>query len=379
MGREEEAKKLLKDAFDADPFNLRVKNNLEVLNVVDTLRIARSEHFLLKYDGKADKWLGRYAARRLEAVYPELCKLFGYEPPQRTPVEIFNAAKGLDGHQWFSARLVGMPYLETVAASTGSIVAMASPNDSGASRQFNWARVLRHEFSHVITLQETKFNIPHWFTEGLAVWCEGYPRPQSWNELLVDRFLRGKLFDLKTLNAGFARLGSGDECQLAYCQAELYVEYMLSRGGQPSLRKMLAAYADNLATAAAIRQVFGVSEEEFERGYREYLKRLTSGLQAMKQPPRRELAELLKVHRERPDDADAAAELAYAQLCRGAGREVADLAETAVRLRPKQPLATYVLARLRLEDDKEAQAVALLEGCLDRRARSRCRWTCWPN
>ena len=39
MGREQEARKLLKAAFDADPFNLRVKNNLEVLDVVDTLRI----------------------------------------------------------------------------------------------------------------------------------------------------------------------------------------------------------------------------------------------------------------------------------------------------------------------------------------------------
>ena len=103
MGREEEAKKLLQDAFEADPFNLRVKNTLEVLDVLDTLKIARSEHFVLKYDGKADKWLGRYAARHVEAVYPELCKLFGYEPPRRSLVEIFNAAEGLDGHQWFSA------------------------------------------------------------------------------------------------------------------------------------------------------------------------------------------------------------------------------------------------------------------------------------
>ena len=130
MGREEDAKKLLKDAFDADPFNVRVKNNLEVLDVVGGLKVARGEHFVLKYDGKADKYLGRYAARRLEAVYPELCKRFGYEPPRRTLVEVFNESEGLDGHQWFSARMVGMPDLDTVAASTGSIVAMASPNDA---------------------------------------------------------------------------------------------------------------------------------------------------------------------------------------------------------------------------------------------------------
>ena len=30
-------------------------------------------------------------------------------------------------------------------------------------------RLLSHELVHVITLQQTHFNIPHWFTEGLAV------------------------------------------------------------------------------------------------------------------------------------------------------------------------------------------------------------------
>ena len=37
--------------------------------------------------------------------------------------------------------------------------------------------------------------------------------------------------DLETVNAGFARAMDGDECQLAYCQSELYVEYMLALGG----------------------------------------------------------------------------------------------------------------------------------------------------
>jgi hypothetical protein len=42
----------------------------------------------------------------------------------------------------------------------GKIVAMASPDRS--PRQFSWARVLRHEFVHVVNLQQTGFNIPRW-------------------------------------------------------------------------------------------------------------------------------------------------------------------------------------------------------------------------
>ena len=88
----------------------------------------------------------------------------------------------------------------------------------------------------------------------------------------------------------------------------------------------------------------------------------------MKRPSRRSFAELEKAHRDRPDDADAAAELAYAHLSRGATARPLDLAGKALVLRPKQPLATYVAARLRLADGKEDEAVAMLEGRLDRRA-----------
>jgi tetratricopeptide (TPR) repeat protein len=140
--------------------------------------------------------------------------------------------------------------------------------------------VLRHEFTHIVTLQQTNFNIPHWFTEGLAVWCEGYPRPAAWNPLLLDYVARGKLAKLDALNQGF--MGGGHERQMAYCQSELYVEYMLARGGAESLRKMLAAYAEGLATPQAVRRVFGISIEEFERGYAGHVGKVVTDLKAAK-------------------------------------------------------------------------------------------------
>ena len=92
--------------------------------------------------------------------------------------------------------MVGLPYLDTVAASTGRIVAMVSPNEPHIGHQMNWARVLTHETVHVITLQQTNFDCPHWFTEGLAVWSENAPRPRVWCELLQQRLKKGKLFNL---------------------------------------------------------------------------------------------------------------------------------------------------------------------------------------
>ena len=99
-----------------------------------------------------------------------------------------------------------------------------------------------------------------------------------------------------------------------------------------------------------------------------YVKRLTADLSALKRPSRRSFADLEKAHRDRPGDADAAAELAYAHLSRGAKNQAADLAQKALALRPKHPLATYVAARVRLADGKEDKAAAMLEAALDSRA-----------
>ncbi len=79
-----------------------------------------------------------------------------------------------------SARMVGLPYLGTVAASTGRIVAIVSPGETDIHGGYAWARTLKHEMTHVFNLQQTGFNIPHWLTEGLAVYNEKIPRPYRW-------------------------------------------------------------------------------------------------------------------------------------------------------------------------------------------------------
>jgi len=367
-GDESEARKSLDEAFEVDPFNVRVHNTRRVLEVLDDMEIRQTEHFTIRYAAEHDELLTRYAARHLEEIYPKRCRQFGYQPPGKPLLEVFNRAEGVAGQEWFSARMTGLPYLGAVAASTGYLVAMSSPNDPGSPQRFNWARVLEHELIHVITLQQTRFNIPHWYTEGLAVWCEGSPRPQRWNELLLKRVSAGELFDLQTLNFGFTRAQSSDEWQLAYCQAELYVEYILAEFGSGRLRKLLAAYGDGLTTVEAIPRAMGVSEAKFEQGYREYLRKLTAGMTGLEHPSGADFADLLEAHREQPEDADVAAELAYAYLQRDADKEALELVEKVLKDHTRHQLATYVLARLHLKEEKTKEAVALLEGCLDRDA-----------
>lgn len=362
---EVKAKKWLEEAFEADPFNVRVKNSLEVLDVLDAMETLTTEHAILRFDGQSDRLLVRYAARVIDAVYPELCRRFGFRPEKKPLVEIFHHTKGVSGHQWFSARMIGLPYLGAVAASTGHMVAMVSPNDPAIARRFNWAHVLKHELVHVITLQQTNFNIPHWYTEALAVWSEDCPRPQEWNELLVTRVAAGELFDLDTINFGFTRPTSSDDWQLAYCQAELYLEYMLDGRDEQVIRDLLAAYRDGLSTRQVIPRVFGLSLEQFEQGYGEYLKRLVAAMPGLKPASQETFPDLLAAARANPDDTEVAAKVAEGYLRRGAYQEALAAAERVLARRPKHPLATYVLARLEIRAGRTARAVELLEASLD--------------
>jgi predicted Zn-dependent protease len=367
LGREPEAEKLLQESFAEDPFNVRVKNTLEVLDVLAGYAVLETEHFVIKFDRAQDELLARYAAKYLEEeVYPELTRQFAFEPEGKSLFEIFNRARNTSGHGWFSARMVGLPYIGTVGACAGRMVALTSPNS--LEQKFNWAQVLKHEFVHVLNLQQTNFNIPHWFTEALAVRNENAPRPQPWNELLRRRVPAGETFHLDDINLGFIRPQSGDDWNMAYCQAELYAEHMVNTYGDDALAKMLSAYADNLDTRAALQRSFGVEQEAFESSYREFLGQVVADLAAGAPQEELTFAQLQQAYDADPENADLAARLAAAHLARRAYPQARKLAEAAQQRSPGLPRAGYVLARVHLVVGETEEAIAELTACLDERA-----------
>lgn len=365
LGDEAAARKTLEESFKIDPFNVRVKNTLEVLDVLDNYAVLETEHFVIKFDRGRDQMLAEYAAEFLEnQVYPEIVKQLGYEPQGKSLFEIFSRAKNTSGHGWFSARMVGLPYIGTVGACAGRMVAMVSPSDM--PEPFNWARVLRHEFVHVVNLQQTDFNIPHWFTEALAVRSEGFPRPPDWTTLLARRHAEKTLFNLDNVNHGFLRPGAGDDWTLAYCQSEIYAEYMVERFGDDALAKMLSAYADNLSTAAAIERSFGVKQADFEKGYVEHIAKLVKDVDSAKPQSAESLAELEAAIEKDPTNAEANANIAYLWLQRKSNAAARKYALAALKKDRQQQLASYVMARLYLSIGDSASAVKFLEESLQK-------------
>ncbi|MBS0210998.1 MAG: tetratricopeptide repeat protein [Planctomycetes bacterium] len=366
LGDEAQARKLLSESFEVDPFNVRVSNSLKVLEVLDDYAVLETEHFIIKFDRVKDGLLAKYVARYLEdEVYPQLTKQFGFKPEGKSLFEIFNRARNTRGHGWFSARMVGLPYVGTVGACAGKMVALASPNDMPSP--YNWARVVKHEFVHVLNLQQSKFNIPHWYTEALAVESEGYPRQPSWNEMLVARVPAGKMFNLENINLGFVRPKSGEDWQMAYCQAQLYAQYMLKTYGDEALAKMLNCYADNLNTRDALKRSFNVDQADFERGYRKYVEELVEQLSIEREKPSESMkfADLVRAQKEKPDDPALAARLASAYFERKNYPDARKLAEQAMKADPHNGRAAVVLARVRMVIGEDEAAKELLLKAVD--------------
>jgi cellulose synthase operon protein C len=362
MGEEKEARKTLERAFDLDRFNVRVSNTLKVLDHLAKYQTLKTEHFELRYDEKNDGAFAQYIAGYLEEIYAGLAKQFDYRPKGPILIEVFKS------HEMFSGRVVALPDLHTIGACTGRMFAMVSPNGTRGGRPmvaFNWARVLRHEMVHIFNLEQTHFLVPHWLTEGLAVTNEGFPRPQPWNALLLKRVPAGELMNLDNIDLGFMRPRTPEDWSMAYCQSQLYVEYLKLKFGERVVGELLAAYADGLGTAAVIDKVCKVDKETFEKGYRAYLDDVIKDIKT--RPPEKSMSftQLRDAVKKEPENVNLKARLAEAYYNRDKA-EARKLAQEVLTAKPNHPLASYVLARLTEAAGDRDEAIKLLEAGLDR-------------
>jgi tetratricopeptide (TPR) repeat protein len=370
MGREKEARDSLDKAFKADEFNVRVSNMRKVLKHLDKYETLKTDHFEVRFDPKHDKALAHYMAGYLEDIYADLADKFQYKPAGPILIEVFN------NHEMFSGRVVALPDLHTIGACTGRMFAMVAPKgwhraqdvgkDEGRMKVFNWSRVIRHEMVHIFNLEQTHFQVPHWLTEGLAVTNEGFPRPQPWNELLLKRVPVGDLMNLDNIDLGFIRPRNfPEDWHMAYCQSQLYVDYLKKQYGKGVIGELLQAYADGLETDKAIGKVCKVDKAAFEKGYRDYLDEVVKTIKARPVEKAMSFADLKEAHKKDPDNPDIAARLAE-QTLRRDKVEARKLAESALRQKKNHPLASVVKARLLLQGGDQAGARELLEAALDR-------------
>lgn len=338
-GDEPGARRILEASWNLDSFNQQTFNVLELLDQIERFAVHQTPHFAIKYDDKQDAVIAPYFAERLAKIYDDVTQEFQAVPTTQTAIEVFPA------HSEFSVRISGRPWIHTMGACTGPVIAMDAPRKTGAMSLFNWERVLRHEFTHTVTLAATENRIPHWMTEGMAVYAEHAPRPWGWNMLLADAIRRDELFTLQTLDWGFMRPRKATDRSMAYAQSEWQIEYIASRWGKDKLVALLKAFRERKTQPEAFQTVLGISTADFDRDFSAWAKKEAATWNLRMDRPG-DAGRLRKMVKVAPFDASVRARLAEALMHEhefGAAREQA---AKALEIDAEEPRAVYVMATI---------------------------------
>jgi tetratricopeptide (TPR) repeat protein len=365
-GQETQAKAAYDKSFAIDPYNMRAYNQLVLLNMLQKFSTLESHSrlkpgsdqpaFIIRYEPQ-DEILAKLAVEWMEKIRPELWSYFQIQDlPEPTQIELFPS------HEQFGVRTTGLPWIGTVGACTGNVIAMDVPRGGSADTMgnFDWARVLRHEYTHTITLALTNNRIPHWLTEAAA--CNQEEAPRDWEncQLLASNYRAGTLFKIADLNWGFIRPKRSIDRQLAYMQSQWIYEYLVATYGLPKMLEFMKCFHDGLIEPKAWVQAYGKTMEEMDTEFHAWAGKEIAGwgLPTDALPKREEVEALIAKN---PNDAESRIKLAWLLASGGKAQEARAQLESAIAIDPKNLRGRELLGAILSQQSQTDRARQLLE------------------
>lgn len=271
-GDEGEARRELERAFTLDPYDVVTYNLLTLLDTIESF--VRVEHgpFVFKFPKDEAEVLKPYALPLADEAFKTFQARYGFTPQGPILIEIFGK------HDDFAVRTMGLPGLVgALGACFGRVIAMDSPK-ARPPGTFSWQATLWHEIAHVFSLQASDYKVPRWLTEGISVY-EEHKKDPAWGRELALEYARAlatkRTFGVKGLPKAFER---PQDLSMAYFEASLLTEYLISINGDAGVRVLLSAYAKGAKDEAAFTQAFGKSVDEVEAGFQAFVMQLYGAL-----------------------------------------------------------------------------------------------------
>ena len=290
LGDIEEGRENLERSFAGDPYDVWIKNTLDLLDTFPNYKETESDRFLLVIDGEESEILSPYVMALAEEAYGALAERYRYDPPTPIRVEVYPS------HADFSVRTIGLAGLGALGVSFGPVIAIDSPSAREKGR-FNWGSTLWHELAHTVTLGMTDHKVPRWVSEGLSVYEEHRART-GWGDDVDIPFLvalqKGALLPIAELNNGFIRPSYPRQISNSYYQASLVFELIVRDYSFEAVLEMLEGYKKGLRTDEVFQTVLGLELNAFDEEFDSYVKERFAGpLTAVKPPPEGNVMEVL--------------------------------------------------------------------------------------
>lgn len=261
LGEEDEGRVELDAAFEADPFNVRAFNMLNLLDTLDEFATIEDGPFVVRMPTTETHALAPEALELLHHAYDTFVADYNVELVTPVHIQLF------DNHDDFMVRSLGLPgQTGFLGICFGQLVTMGSPS-SRPRGSSNWKSVLWHEFSHVITLQKSDSRMSRWLSEGISVYEEtryesawGQRMRVEYKTILDEEELPG-LYDLESY---FTRPQTSNHLMFGYYIAGEFVRYYVDEYGMEALRETLVSIREGTQTSDALLHASGVDRDEFD-------------------------------------------------------------------------------------------------------------------
>lgn len=357
-GDEDKGLEAIRKAWGKDKFNVRVFNTLNMYEqqIPTQYELLEDGIFKVRYAKDERPIMERYVPRMLGEAWASMKSRYGFVPKVPVQVELYA------NREQFSVRTSGLPNIGIQGVCFGTMIAAISPN----AEPFNWGNVVWHELGHVFAIQLSKNHVPRWFTEGLSEYETIARRPEWARELdpeLYRAITENKLPGAVDMNRAFSHASDANDVTTAYYAASQMLIWTVERFGMEGVVKALESWGQGKKTPEVIKSAFGVTPEEYDKGYRAWqLARLSRYKdQYIFSPRARGLDDAKKVVKDRPNDPDAHVQLALALLHAGKHQDAGKELDAALSIDPRHADAHFVSAKLALGKKDAARASNHLE------------------
>ncbi len=135
------------------------------------------------------------------------------------------------------------------------------------------AKIIRHEYTHVIIHDISNGKCVNWLNEGLARTMEytGEEGDEPNYSRLVLAYKNGVLIDLDALAKNFIYTRDPQKAALAYQQSTSLVAFIIHRYGFYKVMKMIGHYANGKTTEQVLKKEFYQTPHQFMNDWKNYL------------------------------------------------------------------------------------------------------------
>jgi len=344
-GDEDKGLEAIRKAWTKDKFNVRVFNTLNMYEqqIPTQYELLGDGIFKVRYAKDERAVMERYVPRMLGEAWASMKARYNFVPKVPVQVELYA------NREQFSVRTSGLPNIGIQGVCFGGMIAAISPK----AEPFNWGNVVWHELGHVFAIQLSKNHVPRWFTEGLSEYETIARRPEWARELdpeLYQAITQNKLPGAVDMNRAFTHANDASDVTTAYYAASQMLIWTVERFGMNGVVKALELWGQGKKTPEVIKTAFGVTPEDYDKGYREWqlarLSRYKDQYVYTLKP--HDLEDAKKAVKDKPNDPSAHVQLALSLLRTGKHQDASKELDAALAIDPRHADAHFVSAKLAL-------------------------------